>query len=72
MEILGIIGTIFILIAFIMNGEFKIRIFDLVGALLFVIYGITIKSFSTILLNSILIIIQLCKLISLRRKNNEN
>lgn len=67
MEILGIIGTLFIILAFAMNGEFKIRVFDLIGAILFVIYGITISLFSIILLNGILIIIQLYKLYGLRK-----
>ena len=49
MEFLGILGTLFIILAFAMNGEFKIRVFDMIGALLFIIYGITIKSFSNIL-----------------------
>lgn len=62
MEIIGILGTLFIIIAFSLNGELKIRIFDLIGAILFVIYGLTIHSFSTILLNTILIIIQIYKL----------
>lgn len=66
MEILGILGTLFIIVAFILNGELKIRIFDLIGAILFVIYGITISSFSTILLNTILIIIQVYKIYKLR------
>ena len=35
MEILGIAGTLFIIVAFAMNGERKIRIFYLIGALLF-------------------------------------
>lgn len=66
MEFIGILGTLFILLAFILNGEFKIRLFDLVGAVLFVIYGITINSFSTILLNGILIGVQLYKLYKLK------
>lgn len=66
MEIIGILGTMFIIIAFILNGELKIRIFDLIGAILFVIYGITINSFSTILLNVILILIQVYKIYKLR------
>lgn len=65
-EFIGILGTLFIIIAFTFNGELKIRIFDLIGAILFVIYGITIKSFSTILLNGILIIIQIYKIYKLR------
>lgn len=39
MERIGIAGTLFIILAFTMNGERKIRIFDLIGALLFIIYG---------------------------------
>lgn len=39
MEWLGIAGTLFIILAFTMNGERKIRVLDLIGALLFVIYG---------------------------------
>ena len=67
MEIIGIIGTLFIILAFAMNGEFKIRIFDLIGAILFVIYGITINSFSTILLNSTIIVIQIYKILKIKK-----
>lgn len=63
MELLGILGTLFIILAFAMNGETKIRILDAVGAVLFIIYGATIQSFSTILLNAILVVIQVFKLI---------
>lgn len=70
MEIIGILGTLFIIIAFTQNTEFNIRIFDLIGAILFVIYGIIIKSFSTILLNIILIIIQLYKIFKIKKGCN--
>lgn len=66
MEFLGIIGTLFIIAAFAMNGETKIRVLDAVGAAFFIVYGITIASFSTILLNAILVAVQIYKL--LRRK----
>lgn len=69
MEALGIIGTVFILIAFLQKGELKIRMLDLVGAVLFVIYGITIASFSTILLNSALIIIQFIFILRLKEES---
>lgn len=61
-EALGIIATLFILLAFLQDGELQIRLLDSVGALLFVIYGVLIHSFSTVLLNAILIIIQSVKL----------
>lgn len=66
MEALGIIGTLFILVAFLQKGELKIRILDLVGAILFIIYGITIGSFSTIFLNGALVIIQIIFIIKLK------
>lgn len=69
-EILGIIATSFILIAFLQDGECTIRILDGVGAVLFVLYGFLIGSFSTVLLNSILVIIQSVKLYNYYRKVN--
>ena len=62
-EILGIIATLFVLAAFMLNDVKQIRIVDLIGAILFVIYGILIHSLSVSLLNEILIIIHLYKLI---------
>lgn len=67
MEWLGIAGTLFIILAFTMNGERKIRVLDLIGALLFVVYGVTIHSFSTVLLNVVLVVVQAYKL--LRRRS---
>lgn len=68
MEWIGILGTLFIIVAFAMNGETKIRVFDAIGAILFIVYGFTINSFSTILLNVVLVIVQAYKL--LRRKSD--
>ena len=62
-EILGIIATLFVLAAFMLNNVKQIRIVDLIGAILFVVYGILIHSLSVSLLNGILIIIHLYKLI---------
>ena len=61
-EIIGTLGSIFVLCAFSMKGERNIRMVDMAGAFLFVIYGILIKSFSVSFLNSILILIHLYKL----------
>ena len=68
MEWLGITGTLCILIAFLQKGELKIRTLDLIGAILFVIYGITIASFSTIFLNTALIIIQIIFIYKLKEE----
>lgn len=65
-EIIGIIATLFILLAFSLNDKKLIRLVDSIGAVLFVIYGILINSLSVWLLNICLIIINLYKI-----KNNK-
>ena len=66
-ELLGITATLFIIAGFLQSGELKIRILDCIGAVLFVVYGMCIHSFSTVLLNSVLIGIQIYKIVKLRR-----
>lgn len=61
-EAVGLCGTVFILIAFMFNDEKRIRVFDLIGAVLFVAYGFLIGAYSNVVLNGILIVIQLVKL----------
>ena len=61
-ELFGILGTVLILIGFLSDSEKKIRIFDMAGSALFVLYGILIGAYSNILLNGILIIVHIFKL----------
>ena len=61
-EIIGVVGTIAILIGFLSNSEKTIRIFDMVGAAFFVIYGVLLHAWSNILLSMILIVIHIVKL----------
>lgn len=67
-EILGIIATLFIILAFTLDDKNNIRKIDIIGAILFIIYGILINSISVTLLNSILLIINIYKLY----KDNKN
>lgn len=66
-ELLGILSSIFVLISFSMDGEVKIRIINIIGAMLFVIYGLCIHSFSVWFLNFILILIHYKKLLDISR-----
>ena len=59
----GILGTIFVLISFLMKDVKKIRIVNIIGAILFVIYGIYTHTLATWLLNSCLIIIHIFYLV---------
>lgn len=66
-EILGIVASLFIILAFLFKDIRIIRILDTVGALLYVIYGILIHSWVNIFLNTVLILIQIYRLIELKR-----
>lgn len=67
-ELIGLCGTVFILIAFLFNSERKIRIFDMIGSVLFVIYGALIGAYSNVVLNGALIIVHIIKLQKMRMK----
>lgn len=67
-EIIGMIATAFIVIGFMFSSERKIRIINAVGAVLYVVYGILIHSYSNIVLNSILVAVHLYKLIQQKLK----
>lgn len=61
-ELIGIIGTIFVLVSFLQKSEEKIRQVNIIGASFFIIYGIITKTYSTAILNTALLFIHLIKL----------
>lgn len=61
-ELIGLLGTIFVLLSFIQNDEKKIRKINILGAVLFVCYGLITKTYSTAFLNLCLCIIHIIKL----------
>lgn len=67
-EILGTIASIFVLISFLMKGEIKIRLINIVGALIFVIYGVMIGAFSVWFLNGGLMLIHIIRLFKLLKR----
>ena len=54
-ELLGIVATVFVLISFLMKDVKAIRCINIIGAAMFVVYGILIGSISVWLLNGVLI-----------------
>lgn len=67
-EVVGICASLLVLLAFAQKDEKKIRLYDMVGAILYVIYGIMIHSLANILLNGALIGIQIYHLHLRQRK----
>ena len=70
-EIIGLTATLFVLLSFLMKRIELVRIINIIGAVLFVIYGVCINALSTWLLNGILIVIHIVYLtIYLTKKKN--
>lgn len=63
MEIIGILAGIVVLLSFIPKDIKYIRIINIIGCILFVIYGIGINSISIWLTNGILGVIHVYRLI---------
>lgn len=61
-EYLGTLASVFVLISFTMSGEKKIRLVNIIGATLFVVYGRLIGSFSVTFLNGVLLVVHINKL----------
>jgi len=61
-EIIGIIATLFVLLSFLFTSEKRIRQINIVGAVIFIVYGILITAHSVYILNGALIIIHIYKL----------
>lgn len=78
-EIFGICGSIFVLFSMLVNTTnvrtvLIMRILNLVASILFVVYGLMLPAYSTIVLNSIVIIVHvyhIVRIISQRKKETE-
>lgn len=65
-EIIGTIASVIVLLSFLMKGEKRIRLINILGAICFVIYGVMIGAFSVWFLNGMLCIIHIIKLLKSR------
>ena len=66
-EFWGIIATVFVLASFLFNEERQIRTVNIIGALIFVGYGIALQAHSVWILNGILVIVHVWKLVKMKR-----
>ncbi len=70
-EIIGILAGVVVLSSFLQKGEIKIRLLNLVGAVLFVIYGLLISSLSVWLINFLLVLVNIFFIFKRRGDKNE-
>lgn len=75
-EAIGIIATLLILFSMLfrtttLRGDIRMRALNLVGAVVFTIYGFLLPAYSTAILNASLIIINTYHLISLIKESKK-
>lgn len=68
LEIFGYIGTAFIIVSMTMKSINKLRIFNLVGSIISIIYSLIIVAWPTVVLNVCLAAINIFHLINSRRR----
>lgn len=70
-ELVGLAGSVMVIISFMFKDVKKMRLVNMVGSALFIIYGILIRAWSVVFLDSMLIIVQTIQLIKARKGKNE-
>ena len=75
-EVIGIIATLLILFSMLfktttLKGDIRMRVLNLIGSLIFTIYGCLIPAISTAILNGALIIVNTYHLIMLLKEKNK-
>lgn len=75
-EIIGIVATLFILVSMLFptlsyKGSLVMRILNMVGSIIFVVYGVLLPAISTAILNGCLIFVNLYHIIKLILKHKK-
>lgn len=72
-ECVGMLGSVFVAISMTFKtttdkGVMWLRIFNLIGSLVFVIYGIVLPAYSTIILNLVCVVLNIIGLVNIINK----
>lgn len=73
-EWLGIVASAFILVSFLFTKQTITRIINMIGCVVFVVYGLLLPTYSTAFMNGALFIVHIVYLIKdylARKKNND-
>ena len=76
-EIVGIVATLFIIISMSfrttnVKGAMLMRITNIVGSTIFVVYGCLVPAISTAVLNGVLVVVNIYHLVRLIKKRHTN
>lgn len=67
LEIIGYIGSAFVLISFLMATVIKLRIVNSIGSIISVVYGLLIHAYPTVVMNAALLCINIFYLVKMYR-----
>lgn len=75
-EIIGLIASVFIILSMSFvstdtKSNIKMRIFNMIGSLIFVIYGLLIPAYSTSIVNFFMIVVNLYNIYKLKKIKQE-
>ncbi len=68
-ELIGYAASVFIAISLTMTDIFKLRIFNIIGCICFIVYGIGVKAYPVALANLIIMFINIYNLVKLKSGN---
>lgn len=71
-EWLGLAAAAFVLVSFLMKDERNIRLVNIIGAGVFVVYGLMIRSASVWFMNLALVIVHVVRLCKIGKNNSDN
>lgn len=71
-EIIGFLGAFLVLVSFLLKDIKWIRIVNVVGAVLFAIYGFSTQTWATAFMNSALIIVHIVYLVKMHLDNKKS
>lgn len=74
-EVIGLIGNIFIVFSMLCKshtreGNLRMRTWNLIGSVIFIVYGIMLSAYSMILLNAIMVILHAYHIVVLLKEGD--
>ena len=71
LELIGYIGSAIVLISMMMSSVVKLRLINVVGGVISLIYCLLIKAYPTVVLNGSLVLINLFQLVRIAKRSDE-
>ncbi len=68
MELIGYLASVAVMTSLLMGNVMRLRAINLVGCILFTIYGVAVEAYPVVFLNSVCVFINIYHLAKLRRQ----